>query len=475
MSSRPGCSPREARAVCVSGRVSMMRLCVMMMCVCLFGGAAFAQDQAGGVAEERDSRFDATLAEMAERLGTCTDNNYESMIEYIESKEQEGFYANYQDPNGMTLLMHACRIPETHEIAWWLVYHRRVDRSIRDEDGMLAWHHTAYNPDAHMASRIVGIFLHWGDDPKSRDGSGRDFLMHTIIANHARGLVSLAIDVTDADLNRLDDNGHSAVSYAAMHNHRFRIWDELMEHRADLSKTYTKDELTALHLAARENMAEVAGAIIRAGAEVDARDAKGMTPLMWALLQNKDPLMPRYLLQGGADATLVSDQGATMTHAAAYGGQNADVIKRILDAGAAPDAPMPNNPTVTPARLYAQHGDDPAVWALLREHGADLNRRGEYEPPTLMVAIDRGVSVEYAEAMIDAGCDVNDLWVVANGSALLMACRGSSPEMITMLLDRGADATLVSAEGKGVLEYAALNPKLKNHPVLQRLRTLAGE
>lgn len=456
----------------------MLRVCVLMMCACLFGGAAFAQGQAEGAPEERDSRFDVILADIAERLRTCTDDNYESMIEYIESKEQEGFYANYQDPDGMTLLMHASRIPETHEIAWWLVYHRRVDRSIRDNDGMLAWHHTAYNPDAHMASRIVGIFLHWGDDPKSRDGSGRDFLMHTIIANHARGLVSLAIgamDATGEDLNRLDDHGHSAVSYAAMHNRRFRIWELLSEHGADLTKAYTKDELTPLHLAARENMAEVAGAIIREGAAVDARDAKGMTPLMWALLQNKDPLMPRYLLQGGADATLVSDQGATMTHAAAYGGQNADVIKRILDAGAAPDASIPGNPTVTPARLYAQHGDDPAVWALLSEHGADLNRRGEYEPPTLMVAIDRGVSVEYAEAMIDAGCDVNALWVVANGSALLMACKDSSPEMISMLLDHGADATLVSAEGKGVLDYAALNPKLKDHPVLDRLRDLAGE
>ena len=77
--------------------------------------------------------------------------------------------------------------------------------------------------------------------------------------------------------------------------------------------------------------------------------------------------------------------------------------------------------------------------------------------------------------MIDAGCDVNDRWEVANGSALLMACRGSSPEMITMLLDHGADATLVSAEGKGVLEYAALNPKLEGHAVVERLRSFVGD
>ncbi|MFG0244912.1 MAG: ankyrin repeat domain-containing protein [Phycisphaerales bacterium JB052] len=453
----------------------MMRLCVMMMCACLFGGPAFAQDQTEGVPVERDSRFDAVMAELVEQLRTCDGDNYESVIESIEAQIREGYYLNYKDPDGMTLLMHACRLPATHEITWWMIYNNRAKRDIRDNNGMLAMHHSAYNPDPKVAARAFGIFLAWRDDPNERDAHGRDILMHTLIANQPRGPVFLAIDATDADLNRLDDRGHSAVSHAAMHNHHHRIWELLAEHGADLTKTYTKDELTPLHLAARENMAEVAGAIIRAGAEVDALDASGMTPLMWALLQNKDPLMPRYLLQGGADATLVSDLGATMTHAAAYGGQNADVIKRIIDAGAAPDAPMPNNPTVTPARLYAQHGDDPAVWALLSEHGADLNRRGEYEPPTLMVAIDRGVSVEYAEAMIDAGCDVNALWVVANGSALLMACRGSSPEMISMLLDHGADATLVSAENKGVLEYAALNPKLKDHPVMERLRELAGE
>ncbi len=92
-----------------------------------------------------------------------------------------------------------------------------------------------------------------------------------------------------------------------------------------------------------------------------------------------------------------------------------------------------------------------------------------------MVAIDRGVSVEHAAAMIDAGCDVNDRWEVANGSALLMACRGSSPEMITMLLDHGADASLVSAEGKGVLDYAALNPQLEGHAVVERLRSFVGD
>ncbi len=453
----------------------MMRLCVLVMWVCLFGGAAIAQGQADDASGERDSRFDAVMAELVEQLRTCDDDNYKSMIESIEEQYQDGYYLNFRDPDGMTLLMHACRLPATHEITWWMIYNNRARREIRDNNGMLAMHHTAYNPDPKVAARSLGIFLTWRDDPNERDALGRDILMHTLIANQTHGPVFLAIDAMDADLNRTDDLGHSAVSYAAMHNNHFRIWELLAEHGADFKKTYTQDQLTPLHLAARENMAEVAGAIIREGAEVDARDASGMTPLMWALLQNRDPLMHRYLLQGGADATLVSDLGATMTHAAAFGGQNADVFRRILDAGAAPDASIPGNPTVTPARLYAQHGDDPAVWAILAEHGADLNRKGEYEPPMLMTAIDRGADVSFVAAMIDAGCEVNDLWEVANGSALLMACRGASPEMVSMILDHGADATLVSAEGKDVLDYAAMNPRLAGHAVLHRLRELAGD
>jgi len=48
-------------------------------------------------------------------------------------------------------------------------------------------------------------------------------------------------------------------------------------------------------------------------------------------------------------------------------------------------------------------------------------------------------------------------------------------ELVQLLIDHGADATPLSAEHKGVLEYAAMNPKLKDHPVLDRMRETVGE
>lgn len=452
----------------------MMRIGVMMMCVCLVAGGAFGQGDAPVVTEERDARFDGVMADLVSQLQTCDGDNYESVIESIEAQIREGYYLNYQDPDGMTLFMHASRLPATHEIVWWLITKKQVNRDLRDRNGMLAMHHAAYNPDPKVAARVFGHFLYWRDDPNLRDGSGRDIVMHSIIANQSRRMVFLAIDATDEDLNRLDAHGHSAASYAAMNNHHFRIWELLVEHGADLTKTYTKDQLTPLHLAARENMAEVAGAIIREGAEVDARDVRGMTPLMWALLQNKDPLMPKYLLQGGADAKTRNDLGASVFHAASFGGQNASVFQQLVDAGAPTDEPT-DSALPTPAMLYAQFGEDPGVWAIFAAQGMSLRYKGEQGAPLIMSALTYKKEIAFIWAMLDAGCDVNAAYTPFNTTALMMACKDGSAELVELMLDHGADATIVDVTGNTALDAALRNPRLEGTGVVERLGSLIGD
>lgn len=451
----------------------MLRICVLVMCVCIAGGVASAQDHAQDMSEERDSRFDATMAELVEQLGSCDDDNFESMIESIEEQIEGGYYLNYQDPDGMTLLMHACRVPATHEISWWL-FSKRVDRDIRDNNGMLAIHHAAYNPEPRVAARVFGHFLTWRDDPNQRDGSGRDIVMHTMIANQPSGPVFLAIDATDEDLNRLDDHGHSAVSYAAMHNNHFRIWDVLVEHGADLSKAYTKDLHTPLHLAARDNMAEVAIAILRHGAEINARDVHGNTPLMLALLQNKDGLMVQHLLGNGADPKTRNDLGASVYHASAFGGQNASVFQQLIDAGAETDEPA-DSALPTPAMMYAQFGEDPGVWAILADQMMSLRHKGEQSSPLVMSALTYKKDIAFIRAMLDAGCDVNEVYTPFNTTALIIACKDGSPNLVELLLDHGADATVVDVAGNNALDSALNNPHLEGSQVVERLRSLIGD
>ena len=123
-----------------------------------------------------------------------------------------------------------------------------------------------------------------------------------------------------------------------------------------------------LHLAARHESAAVAALLIERGAEIDARDGVGWTPLHYALLEGVERPALRaanLLLEHGADvraATLVV--GWTPLHLAArLGGSR--VSSRLDEAG---------------ERVWdvAEYADGPDVLRLVRalvERGADANAR----------------------------------------------------------------------------------------------------
>ncbi|MDZ7705652.1 MAG: ankyrin repeat domain-containing protein [Trueperaceae bacterium] len=78
--------------------------------------------------------------------------------------------------------------------------------------------------------------------------------------------------------------------------------------------------LTPLMVAASTNYDETVHiTLIRAGADVNARTPEGWTALMYAARDNKNPEVITALLELGADPTLINDDGLT---AQAYAGAN---------------------------------------------------------------------------------------------------------------------------------------------------------
>ena len=380
-------------------------------------------------------------------------------------------WRNYSDDEGVTLLMHAMsRVPETGML--YSLKFRREDFELRDHEGRTALHHAARNPDERVVQFLIGLVYARQADMTVTDDHGRDVLMHLFREGHGSRAVRQLFELAEIDVNRVDEDGYSSVAYAAMECTDFRVMEVLGEHGADFERAFTDQKLRAIHLAARENMAEVAMALIREGVEVDALDAQGGTALMWGCAHNKDPLMAPSLLKGGADPTIVNTHGLTVTHAAAMGGQNASVLEQLLEAGAPVDPVVEGQPTLSPARLYARYGDDPGVWGVLGARGADLNRKGAEESPMVMVAMERGADVEFIGAMIDAGCDVNDGYAPFKMTPLLMALAQGSPEMVEMLLDHGADVRAVSVDGRGALEHAQRSEQLEGHEVLARIKSM---
>jgi uncharacterized protein len=123
-----------------------------------------------------------------------------------------------------------------------------------------------------------------------------------------------------------------------------------------------------LHEAAALDATDRVGALLDAGAEVDARSPDGFTPLQLAAYFGA-PAAAALLIERGAQVDAVADnpQRIAALHAA-VAGRRPEVVRLLLATGAQPDARQQGG--WTPLLAAAQHGDAEAVAALL-DAGAD--------------------------------------------------------------------------------------------------------
>ena len=89
------------------------------------------------------------------------------------------------------------------------------------------------------------------------------------------------------------------------------------------------------------------------GADPNARDEDGSTPLHRAAAYNTDPAIISLLLKAGADLKTRDEWGQTPLHEAAQSNGNPDVITALLEAGADPRAQDESGRT--PGRLLEEN------------------------------------------------------------------------------------------------------------------------
>ena len=78
----------------------------------------------------------------------------------------------------------------------------------------------------------------------------------------------------------------------------------LLEAGADACVSRGEDPITPLHYAAYGGYDDIVGALIAAGASVDAMDADGSTPLQFALADSGHARVAHRLLKSGASFIL---------------------------------------------------------------------------------------------------------------------------------------------------------------------------
>jgi ankyrin repeat protein len=356
-----------------------------------------------------------------------------------------------------------------------------------------------------------------------------------------------------ADINaREPAQNQTALMWAAAERHS-DVVRLLTEHKADL-QARTKKGFTALHFAAREGDIESARLLLAAGMDVNVRSepelsekppsrgdgparggprvggpsyemtiSAGSTPLLVATVRAQVPLA-LFLLEHGADPN-IEDAGFTPLHWAAgtwesgeanpvFGFTDAmsgipdrvaklQLVKALLARGANPNARMSRRPPAfaggytdavgaTPF-LLATATADVEMMRLLLAAGADAALKTKSNATALMAAtgmnrtlgesaVTEDQALEVVSLLLQLGADANA--VAANGeNALFGAAYRGWNRIVQVLADQGADVNAVSkaqitpwlaASGKGdrlggVLfntETAALLVKLGADPAL---------
>ena len=121
-------------------------------------------------------------------------------------------------------------------------------------------------------------------------------------------------------------------------------------------------------------------ALIASGANVNATQPDGSTPLHWAVYRVDRELVTA-LLRRGAKADVVNKYGASaLTEATRVA--NIELAGMLLEAGAS--ANVTNGDGQTPLMLAARSGVVPMA-KLLVQHGADVNRREQYRDQSALM------------------------------------------------------------------------------------------
>jgi len=140
------------------------------------------------------------------------------------------------------------------------------------------------------------------------------------------------------------------------------------------------------------------------------------------------------LVGQGADVNAPQGDGTTPLHWAAYQ-LDTDLVKKLIASGAS--ANTSNRYGATPLGEAAKAANAEIV-ALLLKAGADVDAANADGETALMLSARTG-SVDVAKQLIDAGADVNAQESWRQQTALMWAAEGAFPAVVELLIAHGAD------------------------------------
>jgi hypothetical protein len=160
-----------------------------------------------------------------------------------------------------------------------------------------------------------------------------------------------------------------------------------VDKHSELVRYYGKGKSTLLHVACADHKLELAEYLIAKGANIDAQDDYGRTPLMDAVYYANIPLV-KLLLQHNADISCQSNKRSTVIYYATRGQEgNLEILNLLLAAVKPREKESVLNyliQDVSPCKTALDFAQNPKIREVLEQNGAvmgvqvEVKQRYEY-------------------------------------------------------------------------------------------------
>ena len=208
-------------------------------------------------------------------------------------------------------------------------------------------------------------------------------------------------------------------------------------------------------------------ALLKSGADVNARGGDGSTALVWAANVSNAGIA-RALISAGATVDVANDFGITpLLHASRIG--DATMVDLLLQAGANPSKAHPEGET--PLMAAARSGSVPAA-RLLLARGVDVNAAESFQKTTALMWAAAEGHLDVVGLLLEAGADPNlqghvtSLAERANAdhptggfTALMYAARRGDEALVRRLVAGGANVNSKNGDGASAAMVAIYNDR----------------
>jgi uncharacterized protein len=316
---------------------------------------------------------------------------------------------------------------------------------------------------------VLQVFLQHGADVLIPRANGLTTL-HIAAAAGCSDSCKLLLAKASSLLHMKNAQGYTALMYTVKCSGSVDTIKMLHQHGADINTTDVQGA-TPLMLASAHKQVDMAGYLLKAGANVNAVDDNCITALATAVVANSVPIVQ--LLLNGADISITDSSGQnalfkavaeghifmmdmlvkrglsitavdnkrnTLLVIAAYSGQTA-AVEWLLQHGVGVNAANNTDGTALhAASASSKCNANTSVINLLLAHGADVNIRNQHGNTALGLAVFCG-NIQHVRALIDGGADVNQ-HDSRGVPCLHMAVTRHHSTVAQLLLEHGATAVM---------------------------------